>query len=276
MQQWIVSHEAVIRLSFFVSIFTIMALWELLAPRRRLKYSKAVRWYSNIGITLLNTIILRYVFPLVVAGLATGMAIIAYDLGWGLFNYLDWPFGLEFVLSILLLDVAIYIQHIVFHRVPLFWRFHRMHHTDTDLDVTSGARFHPIEMIFSMGIKLGLVILIGPQAVAVIIFEVLLNVCAMFNHANVRLPEKVDKLIRMLLVTPDMHRVHHSTVKSETDSNFGFSLSLWDKVFSTYCAQPEKGHDGMSIGLDIYRAPENLHLHRLLVQPFKKEPEAPE
>jgi sterol desaturase/sphingolipid hydroxylase (fatty acid hydroxylase superfamily) len=172
------------------------------------------------------------------------------------------------LLAVVVLDMAIYFQHRLFHAVPVLWRLHRMHHADLDLDVTTGARFHPLEILLSMAIKVAVVIALGAPAVAVVLFEILLNASSMFNHANLRLPLAVDGALRWLIVTPDVHRVHHSVIRAETDSNFGFSLSWWDRLFGTWRAQPEKGHDGMTIGLPVFRNPEQLRLDRMLVQPF--------
>ena len=266
METWIIENEMVIRLSFFIGIFIVVAFWELLAPRRPLNFSKQVRWYSNIGIVFFNSLVMRWTFPL----LATGLAVMAQEGGWGFFNNVTIPYQLVIIISLLLMDGAIYIQHAMFHSLPLLWRFHRMHHTDMDLDVTSGARFHPVEIIISMGIKFAVIAVIGPPVLAVIIFEVLLNLTAMFNHGNIYIPKKIDQILRCFVVTPDMHRVHHSIVPSETNTNFGFNFPWWDSLFGTYCAQPEKGHKGMVIGLNQFRDPKELHFHKMLIQPFLK------
>ncbi len=241
--------ETVIRLGSFAAVFVAMALWERLAPRRAPTVSTALRWVNNLGLLLLNTVLLRLLFP----AAAVGLAYSAQVNGLGLFNLLDWPYWLEVIVAVLLLDLAIYLQHVAMHHVPLLWRLHRVHHADLDFDLTTGSRFHSIEILASMLIKWGVILLLGPALLAVLIFEVLLNCMAIFNHANVSLPAWLDRRLRLLLVTPDMHRVHHSVLRRETDSNFGFNLSLWDRMFKTYVDQPERGHDAMTIGINGFR-----------------------
>jgi sterol desaturase/sphingolipid hydroxylase (fatty acid hydroxylase superfamily) len=259
--------ETTIRLSSFLSVFAILAFWEFLSPRRSLTVSRRLRWFSNLSVTLINPVLLRLVVPI----LPTGMAIMAQERGWGVLNYrFGLPYWAEIVISVVALDCLIYVQHVMFHALPLLWRVHSMHHTDMDLDVTSGLRFHPIEMFLSMAIKLIAVILIGPPVLAVIIFEVVLNATSMFEHANVNIPSGLDRLVRLLIVTPDMHRVHHSVIRSENARNFGFSLSLWDRLFGTYLAQPSEGHMGMTIGLPRYQDVKNLALLRMLYHPFTR------
>jgi len=263
----IYQHEMLIRLSCFFGVLIIITLWEFFAPRRQLSVSRSRRWPSNLGIVVVDSVILRLIMP----ALAIGIAIIARQNQWGLFNIIHFPYWLAVLLSVIALDFVIYLQHVMFHAVPLFWRIHRMHHTDLDIDVTTGLRFHPIEIILSMIIKIGAVILLGAPAISVLIFEVLLNATSMFNHGNIYLPKFADQIIRYLIVTPDMHRVHHSIIKRETHSNFGFNLSIWDRALMTYIAQPKKGHLGMTIGLEIFRDPKNLRLDKLLLIPFLKE-----
>ncbi|MFA7429800.1 MAG: sterol desaturase family protein [Rhodospirillaceae bacterium] len=260
-------HEPLIRLSFFLGVFVLMAVWEVFAPRRRLAHPRRLRWTSNLGIVVLNTVVVRVLFPTA----AVGAALLAVESGWGAFNVLDLPFAVAVVVSVLVLDLAIYLQHVMVHAVPIFWRLHRMHHADLDYDVTTGARFHPLEIVLSMVIKLAVVVLLGAPAEAVLIFEVLLNATAMFNHGNVRLPLWLDAVLRWLVVTPDMHRVHHSSISAETNSNFGFNLPWWDRLFGTYRAQPQLGHEGMEIGLARFRERGDLRLDRMLVQPFRGE-----
>ena len=262
------SSESLVRLGFFFGIFALVAIWELLAPRRALTASKTVRWFSNWGLILLNPLVARLVIPIVPMALALRFQ----ERGVGLLNALDLPYWLEVMLGVVALDLVIYLQHLMFHAVPLLWRLHMMHHTDRDLDVTSGLRFHPIEIVISMGIKLAAVMLLGPPVLAVLVFEVLLNGTAMFNHGNIRLPLGLDRILRLLVVTPDMHRVHHSVTIRETNSNFGFSLPWWDRLFGTYRGQPAAGHEGMTIGLSQFRDPRRLALPRLLVLPFTGEP----
>ena len=247
--EFIMSNEAVIRLSFFLGIFAVMAIWEFIAPRRALTISKVVRWSNNLGLVFLNTFILRLLFPAAAAGMAT----FASEQGWGLFNYYDVQPVVAVIASVVVMDFIIYLQHVMVHAIPVFWRLHRVHHADLDYDVTTGARFHPIEIILSMLIKFATIVLLGPPVVAVVIFEVMLNATAIFNHSNVRLNLVVDKWLRLLVVTPDMHRVHHSVEDDETNSNFGFSLPWWDRLFGTYRAQPRAGHQAMTIGIRTFR-----------------------
>jgi sterol desaturase/sphingolipid hydroxylase (fatty acid hydroxylase superfamily) len=265
MNEWLLQHEGAIRLVSFAGILAVMAGWELLAPRRPLHESKAVRWVSNLGLVVVDTLLLRLLFPV----LAVGMATLAAQEGWGLLNRTALPAWLAFVLAVVMLDGVIYLQHVMFHAVPALWRLHRMHHTDLDFDTTTGLRFHPIEILLSMGIKLAAVTVLGPPPGAVLVFEVLLNGTALFNHGNIRLPLALDRWLRLLVVTPDMHRVHHSIYPGETNSNFGFNLPWWDRLLGTYRAQPRDGHDGMTIGIEQFRDPRELWLHRLLVQPFR-------
>jgi sterol desaturase/sphingolipid hydroxylase (fatty acid hydroxylase superfamily) len=264
-------NEGPIRLTIFLSVLVIMALWEWLAPRRDLRHGKLRRWGGNLAIVALNTLVVRLLFPI----LAVGTAVWAEQRGWGLFNQIELPAWLEVAVAAILLDMAIYWQHRLFHIVPLFWRMHRMHHADLDFDVTTALRFHPLEIIVSMVIKLALVLLLGPAALAVLIFEVLLNGTAMFNHANARLPLGLDRILRLVVVTPDMHRVHHSVEAGEYNSNFGFNLPWWDRLFGSYQAQPGAGHDDMQIGLSAYGGDVCANLLWMLVLPFKtlKAPE---
>jgi sterol desaturase/sphingolipid hydroxylase (fatty acid hydroxylase superfamily) len=264
MTVFIANNEAAIRLAFFFGIFGAVALGELVAPRRALTASKAGRWFANIGIVVINTLVLRLLFP--AAGV--GIAIWVGQKGWGLFNTVTAPYWAAVVLSALALDFIIYLQHVMFHAVPAFWRLHMMHHADLDFDVTTGNRFHPIEIILSMVIKTAAIIVLGAPALGVIIFEILLNGTSMFNHGNVRLPLGLDKILRLAVVTPDMHRVHHSVFPFETNSNFGFNFPWWDRLMGTYRAQPSKGHEGMTIGLNQFRDPSRLTLGHILVMPF--------
>jgi len=264
MDTLVLQNEPALRFGAFAGAMLAMMVWELAAPRRRLAVPRLVRWSNNLALVALDTAVLRLAFPL----LAVGMAQVALERGWGLFNLLDWPYWLEFALALLVFDFVIYGQHVLFHKVPLFWRFHRMHHADLDFDTTTGIRFHPFEIVVSMGVKLALVVLIGPSVLAVLVFEVVLNATSLFNHGNVSLG-RADPILRRLIVTPDMHRVHHSVVREEHDSNFGFNLSFWDRLCGTYRAQPAAGQDGMTIGLDLYRSPRELWLDRMLLQPFR-------
>lgn len=261
----ILDNEPVVRLSIFFGVLGVIALWEAVMPRRVRSFSRWTRWPSNLGIVALNTVIVRLAFPVA----AVGTAVMAQDRGWGLFNTLNVPDVLAIALCVIALDLAVYLQHVLFHAVPALWRLHRMHHADLDFDVTTGARFHPIEILLSMALKLMVVSALGAPPVAVILFEVLLNGTAMFNHGNIGLPKALDTALRWVLVTPDMHRVHHSIVPREANSNFGFNLTWWDRLFGTYRDQPEAGHEGMTIGISQFREDPELRLDRLLAQPFR-------
>jgi sterol desaturase/sphingolipid hydroxylase (fatty acid hydroxylase superfamily) len=267
MGSFLLDHELVVRLGSFLAIFTLMASWELVAPRRGLEMRRALRWTNNLALTALNGVLVRAVLPVT----AIAVAEVAAEHGAGLFNLFPVPYPLAVLLSILALDLAIYLQHLMFHAVPLLWRLHRMHHADLDFDVTTGARFHPVEILLSMLIKFAVILVLGPPWVAVLVFEVLLNATAMFNHGNVRMPAGVDRVLRWLVVTPDMHRVHHSVNRRETNSNFGFNLPWWDRLFGTYRAQPQAGHERMTIGIEQFRTARELWLDRMLLQPFRAE-----
>ncbi len=267
-EQFVISHEPTIRLSFFLGIFALVALWEVAAPRRALVVSKALRWSSNLGLVVLNTVILRLIFPLAGAGLAAFCA----QRGWGLLNHFQVPAALAIPLAVVAMDFVIWLQHVMVHAVPALWRLHRVHHADLDYDVTTGARFHPIEIVLSMLIKFATIVVLGPPVVAVVIFEVLLNATAMFNHGNIHLPAGIDRVLRLFVVTPDMHRVHHSVEDDETNSNFGFNLPWWDRLFGTYRDQPRAGHVGMAIGIHGHTDPREVdRLDGMLLLPFKGE-----
>ena len=258
-------NEAAIRLTVFLAVLAALALWEVAAPRRRQEIPRLMRWSNNFALVVIDTLLVRLAFPVV----AVALALAAEAQGWGLLQLWEMPDWLGVVLALLALDLAIYLQHVMFHAVPALWRLHRMHHADLEFDVTTGLRFHPAEILISMGIKLAVVAALGPPAVAVLIFEVLLNATAMFNHANIRLPLGLDRLLRLIVVTPDMHRVHHSSDPRETNSNFGFNLPWWDRLLGTYIAQPAKGHEGMEIGIEQFRTRRDLWLDRMLVQPLR-------
>lgn len=268
--EWLLAHEAGVRMGIFATTLLAMAGWEILTPRRPLAQPKLGRWTSNLGIVILNTILLRLAFPLA----AVGVAVLAVERQWGLLNQLDIQFALAVVVSVIALDFAIYLQHVMFHAVPAFWRLHQMHHADLDFDVTTGARFHPIEIVLSMLIKVAVIVVLGPPAVAVMIFEVLLSTTSMFNHGNVAMPAWLDRRLRWIVVTPDMHRVHHSVEAEETNSNFGFSLPWWDRLFGTYRDQPKAGHEGMTIGVRTWRDPRTCTwLPAMLALPFRRRTE---
>lgn len=246
--------EVQLRLSIFIGVFIFMALLEMLMPRRKLSHSKARRWITNISIVAFDSFIVRLMGLFIVPLLAVTTAFWTESNSWGLLHLVDWPAWFEILLAVVLLDMAIYGQHVASHKITILWHFHRMHHADVDIDVTTGSRFHPVEIALSMLYKIVLVLILGPRPEAVVIFEVLLNGSAMFNHANFKLPLLLDRIIRSIFVTPDMHRIHHSVIHRETDSNYGFALSIWDRIFSTYNNQPEKGHDAMTIGLPDYQS----------------------
>ena len=262
-------NEVYWRLGVFFAILFAMALWETLRPRRQWYLARGARWANHLLLSVINTLLIRFLIP---TGVVT-FALIMERRGPGILNWFEVPSWLAIVLGVLLLDLAIYGQHYLFHKIDFFWRFHRMHHTDLDIDVTTGIRFHPIEILISMLIKFLMVLLIGAPAVAVIVFEILLNATSMFNHSNVYMPKSVDQFLRAVLVTPDMHRVHHSIIRQETDSNFGFNLSWWDRVFGTYREQPQEGHLGMTIGLPIFREKIENRVDRLITQPFRQKPD---
>ena len=260
----VVGNEAIWRLGPFLGLLVLMAVWELLAARRTLRQPRLARWSANLGIAALNALVVRLLFP--AAGV--GMALLAERREWGVFNSFEMSSAVAVPLSILLLDLAIYLQHVMFHAVPALWRLHRVHHADEDMDFTTGIRFHPVEIALSLVIKFTVIAALGPPPLAVFLFAVLLNGTSMFNHGNVRMPARLDRLLRWLVVTPDMHRVHHSIRVPESNSNFGFNLPWWDRLLGTYRAQPAGGHRQMVLGVDELRRPKARGLLALLVLPF--------
>ncbi len=264
-EAFLLEHEPAVRLGAFIGVFAAVALAEAWVPRRARALPRRRRWPANLGLVAIDTVLVRLLFPLAAAGFAAW----AGERGWGLLNVVGVPGWAAFVASVVLLDLAIYLQHVMFHAVPALWRLHRVHHADLDFDVTTGARFHPIEIVLSMGIKIGVIAALGPPVAAVIVFEILLNATAMFNHGNVRLPRGLDRVLRWLVVTPDMHRVHHSVEDDEANSNFGFNLPWWDRLFGTYRDQPRAGHEGMTIGIRRFREPRQVDaLPGMLLLPF--------
>ncbi|MEE9314141.1 MAG: sterol desaturase family protein [Rhizobiaceae bacterium] len=263
-EELVSSQEGIIRLGVFVGLFALFALTEYFTPRRKLTMLKSHRWFTNIAIIILDGALVRVIFP----AAAVGVALWANANGWGLFNLIEVPFWLAALISIVVLDFAVWWSHLLSHKIPLLWRIHRMHHSDRDIDVSTAIRFHPIEIIVSMAWKVCWVIALGAPAVAVILFEILLNGLALFNHSNTKLPLWLDAIVRKLIVTPDMHRVHHSIIVSETDSNYGFNLSIWDRMFSTYTAQPKLGHDDMIIGIEEWQDEGPTKLGWTLSVPF--------
>lgn len=265
MYEFIERYEVVIRLGFFFGILAVMAMWEMASPRRAHTVSKALRWINNLSIVFLNSFLLRIIFPTA----AVGMAAFTQEQGWGLLNYFQVSYGLAVALSVVAMDFAVYLQHVMFHAVPIFWRIHRMHHADLDFDVTTGIRFHPIEIMLSLLIKCAVVVMLGPPLLGVILFEVILNATSMFNHGNVRMPLSIDRALRWFIVTPDMHRVHHSVEDYETNTNFGFNLPWWDCLLGTYRDQPRMGHKDLTIGLRGFRDTKYcMMLHGMLAIPF--------
>ena len=261
-----IANQAVIRLSVFAGVFTIMAIAEAMWPRKNRTQPRKQRWITNIGMVFIDSITVRIIFPVVAVGLAQFTQMV----GWGLLNNIPLPFWARVLISAVLLDMAIYWQHVASHKIGLLWKVHRVHHVDRDIDVSTGNRFHPIEIVLSMLYKMVIIIILGPAALGVFLFEVLLNGSAMFNHANVKLPLAVDRVLRILFVTPDMHRIHHSEHRDETDSNYGFNLAIWDKMFGTYIDQPRDGHDDMVIGVKGYGGDEPSKLGWSLMLPFRK------
>ncbi|WP_407644867.1 sterol desaturase family protein [Candidatus Thiothrix anitrata] len=264
MYDWLMQQEPVIRMAMMLGVLAIMATWEWVAPRRALSVNKAYRWSNNFGVIALGTLLTRLVVP---AG-AVGLAVFVESQGWGLLQVVNLPLWLTVLIAIVVLDFTIWAQHVMFHAIPTLWRLHRMHHADLDIDVTTGLRFHPLEILLSFGIKATVIVALGVPAVAVLLFEIILSSLAMFNHSNVRMPLAVDRVLRLLIVTPDFHRVHHSWYPHETNSNFGFNLSIWDRMMGTYRAQPDDGHDGMTIGINQFRDPKWERLDKMLIQPF--------
>ncbi len=254
-----------IRFSCFIGVLLLCTLWENKLPRKALTVSRAFRWVNNLSLVALNSATIVILMPMV----AFQAAVIASENQWGLLYLVPVPIWLNVLLSVVLLDFIIYVQHVVFHRVPLLWKIHRMHHADLDIDVTTGARFHPIEILISMLVKIGAVFMLGVSPIAIVMFEIILNASAMFNHSNAKLALRIDAWLRKLIVTPDMHRVHHSVISRETHSNFGFFLSVWDRMFGTYRAQPELGHDHVVIGLSDIRDEQEQRLDKMLTQPFR-------
>jgi len=264
-------HEATIRLVAFFGVLALVAFWEIRAPRRELSQKKTQRWTCNLGMVVLGAVLLRLVLLMT----AVALALTAARNGWGIFNQIDVPYPVALIVSVVALDFAIYLQHVMFHAVPVLWRLHRVHHVDMDYDLTTGVRFHPVEILLSMLIKFAAVLVLGPPAAAVVVFEVLLNATAMFNHGNVRIPEGLDRVLRRFVVTPDMHRVHHSIEDAETNSNFGFNLPWWDRLCGTYRAQPQAGHLEMTIGTRGLRNPhKTAGLLPMLWYPLAAAPDA--
>ena len=266
----ITAHETAVRMGSFFGVLILMAVWEVLAPRRASTVSKIVRWGNNLGLVVFNSVLLRLVFPTA----AVGVTIFASEHSWGLLNYVQLPSFAAVAISIVVMDFVIYFQHILMHAIPALWRLHRVHHADLDYDFTTGVRFHPLEIIVSMLIKFSAILILGPPVIAVLMFEVILNAMSMFNHGNVKLPAFLDRNLRLLIVTPDMHRIHHSVEEDESNQNFGFNLSLWDRFFGTYRKQPRAGHEEMVVGIQNYRGLRDVtSIQGLLLLPFRNKPD---
>jgi len=263
-EEFLLGNRSQIQLGAFISALIILLVIERLFPRRDFQFSRPLRTLSNLSLAFLNNFLLQISFPILVLG----AGYLAVEKGWGLFQIVNWPGWLELILGVLLLDLIIYGQHLVFHFVPFLWRLHRVHHADLELDVTTGIRFHPIEILISMGLKIGFVLLLGAPPLTVFSFELLLMLSSMFNHSNLAIPLKIDRILRYLIITPDVHRVHHSIHRDETNSNYGFNVPWWDRVFGTYTNQPRDGHGDMLIGIDLFRSQRWLYFHRLLIEPF--------
>ncbi|MBJ7265416.1 sterol desaturase family protein [Idiomarina abyssalis] len=264
--------ETLWRLSVFIGVLLVMVLWEFLAPKRKPRYSRKQRWPANLAIVAVDTLLLRVIAPV---GL-TGIALRASEQEWGLFHYLsstagnELPFWFVVLVSLVALDIVLYWQHRLFHRIPVLWRMHRVHHADPDFDVTTGLRFHPAEIVLSFFIKASAILVLGAPALAVIVFEIILNACSLFNHGNVALPTSLERAARKVLITQELHRIHHSVEKEETNSNYGFSVSWWDHLFGSFTSKPKAGSDQVDIGLKEYRdASITTKLWGLLKIPFR-------
>ena len=266
-------NESALRFIIFISIFIIMALLETWIPRRERRFKRSARWTTNFGILFSDYISVALV-TLVIPITALISAYWAAKNGWGLLNLIDLPIWLSWIIAFALLDFTIWLQHLITHKIPILWRIHRVHHSDVELDASSAIRFHPVEIVLSVFIKAFAVILIGPAVALVVLFEIILNGSAIFNHANYKLPLWLDKWLRLIIVTPDMHRIHHSTIPKETDSNYGFALSIWDHIFRTYIAQPKNGHEGMNIGLNEWQDEAPTKLGWSLKLPFTNPPKS--
>ena len=266
-EPFLLDHESAIRLGFFLGAFVLLAIWELFAPRRASQTSKAVRWTNNVALAIVNILMVRVLFTLA----AVGLAVFVNERGTGLLNMFPVPYPVAIVASLLAFDLAVYLIHLAFHTAPVLWRMHRVHHADVDFDVTTAVRFHPLQMVLSTLVKFAVILVLGTPVLAVLAFEALFHALLLFNHANVRIPHAVDRVLRWFIVTPDMHRVHHSVRSAETDSNFGFALPWWDRLFGTYRAQPAAGHERITLGIGQFGAPRDFWLDRLLLNPFLDE-----
>jgi len=267
----LLEHESAIRLGSFLGVFVLLALWEALAPRRAPDASKVIRWSNNAALVIANMLLIRLLFPLA----AVGLAVFVEERGTGVFNMFPVPYVVAVVVSLLAFDLAVYLIHLAFHTAPVLWRMHRVHHADVDVDVATAVRFHPIQMVLSAAVKLAVILVLGPPVLAVLLFETLFQALLLFNHTNVRIAPAVERVLRWFIVTPDMHRVHHSIHPAETNSNFGFALPWWDRLFGTYRAEPAMGHERMALGIDSFRTERDFWLDRMLLNPFLDQGKAP-
>lgn len=263
-QELIFKYESYIRLISFFGLFALLTLWEISSPKRELLQLRQFRWFSNIGLIVISSVLVRFIVPTA----AVGVAFHVEENNLGFLNYYDLPFVIHFLLAFILMDLSIYFQHVMFHSLPLFWRFHRVHHSDLDCDVTTGLRFHPFEMLISIIFKFLVILSIGAPVITVVIFEIILNAASMFTHSNIKMPHTIERIFRWFFVTPDMHRIHHSIHENETNSNFGFFISWWDRLFDTYISQPKDGHEKMELGLSFFREPKWQNLRWLIYLPF--------
>lgn len=264
MRELFFEYESIIRVSSFLGIFFLLAIWEISFPKRELLHLRRFRWLSNISLIFISSFLVRFIFPTA----AVGIALVVDQNHWGLLYYFELPFLIHMIAAFILMDLSLYFQHVIFHALPLFWRFHRVHHTDLDCDITTGLRFHPFEMVISMLLKFVTIAALGVPVLAVVVFEVVLNAASMFSHSNIKIPLAIEKIVRWFIVTPDMHRIHHSVRENETNSNFGFFISVWDRLFGTYLSEPREGHTNMLIGLHDFREPKWQNLRWLIYLPF--------
>jgi sterol desaturase/sphingolipid hydroxylase (fatty acid hydroxylase superfamily) len=263
LESFLLAHETAIRFGVLVSTFGVMALWEIMAPLRAPDTSKGIRWSNHVMLAAINMALVRVLFPVA----AVALAIYASDQSIGLFNMIWAPYALTFAAGVVLLDLTVYVFHLLFHSVPVLWRIHRVHHADLDIDVSTGVRFHPIQMVIAVIIKSAVILAFGLPPLSVLTFEIASHSITLFNHGNVRLSPSVDRVLRWFIVTPDMHRIHHSIHRAETDSNFGFVLPWWDRIFGTYCAEPAAGQERMVVGIESFRTGRDLWLDRLVTNP---------
>jgi sterol desaturase/sphingolipid hydroxylase (fatty acid hydroxylase superfamily) len=264
---FLLDHESAIRLGFFLGMFVLLAVWELVAPRRASQASKAIRWTNIAALAIVNMLMVRVLLPLA----AVGLAAFVNERGSGVLNMLPVPYPMAIIASLLAFDLAVYLIHLAFHAAPVLWRMHRVHHSDVDVDVATAVRFHPIQVVLSTLIKFAVILALGAPVLAVVLFETVFQALVLFNHTNIHISPAADRVLRWFIVTPDMHRIHHSVRLSETNSNFGFALPWWDRLFGTYRAEPLAGHEQMTLGIEMFRAQRHFRLDRMLLNPFLDE-----